>query len=66
MCHPLEITSSFRVTGGKFTLFFFLLKLLFHKHSICPMQALMLQSMLLIARLYFSIKIIIYVYLKFK
>lgn len=47
-------------------LFFFLLKLLFHGIPFVLCRALMLQSMLLIARLYFSIKIIIYVYLKFK
>lgn len=66
MCLLLEITSSFRMTGGKFTLFFFLLQLLFHIIPFVLCRALMLESMLLIARLYFSIKIIIYVYLKFK
>lgn len=66
MCHLLEITSSFRVTGRKFMLFFFLLKLLFQGIPFVLRRALMLQSMLLTARLYFSMKIIIYVYLKFK
>ena len=47
-------------------LFFFLLKLLFQGIPFVLRRALMLQSMLLTARLYFSMKIIIYVYLKFK